>query len=67
MENEVNMVSCPVCKGSKINPFGHCATDDTCKCCKGVGEITEALNITLARIRADVSKRFRQRFDKEIG
>lgn len=50
------MVACPVCLGSKVSPI----TGDTCKCCNGVGEITNDVAAAKARIRADLSSRLTQ-------
>lgn len=46
------MVTCPVCLGSKESTV----TGDVCKCCDGVGEITNEAALTKSRIRADLSK-----------
>lgn len=53
-----DMISCPVCKGSKVNPYGG---RGTCQCCKGVGEITQTHMDALKRISADLKAKMEEK------
>lgn len=51
-----NMVACPVCKGSKVSPYGGI---NPCMCCSGVGSITEARQKAMDKVREDITKRMK--------
>lgn len=53
------MVTCPVCKGSKGNPFGKNAIADTCRCCMGEGEINEKTAAAIKSIARKLAKRLK--------
>ncbi len=53
---EPNMVTCPVCNGSKKSPY-----IGICKCCDGVGEITRTKLEALNAIRKDILRAFADR------
>jgi hypothetical protein len=53
------MITCPVCKGIKVSPFGN--TNNPCLCCKGVGSITEKHHDICREISKDLAKRLREK------
>ena len=53
------MITCPVCKGTTVSPFGN--TNNPCLCCKGEGRITEKHLVTCLKISKDLAKRLREK------
>lgn len=54
-----NPVDCPVCHGTKQNPFD--PNNGQCRCCNGVGQISAEKALALARIRKDLAQRLFER------
>lgn len=59
--NTTPYVTCPVCKGGKINPYSTSKKEEACKCCKGAGEITKLHKETLDKVRQDLSQKLEGR------
>jgi DnaJ-class molecular chaperone len=57
-----SLITCIVCNGSKINPFN--SLNQTCKCCEGIGKITQQKYDFIQKVRNDLALALKTKISK---